>query len=141
MERLNLLWQAVAVAGELRDIARERRSYVFNTPEPVTFYLRAERASVSIRRWTQPRIELHLRLDGAFGWQVATDQDAAGVYVVAHRRRIVGSMSSAVFEITVPQPTYLMLKLRDGAVTLEGVDGTLQIPPGEEGNTLRLLPG
>jgi hypothetical protein len=141
MEKLNLLWQAVNVAGELRDIARERRSYVFNTPEPTTFYLRAERASVSIRRWAQARIEVQLRLDAAFGWNVATDQDEAGVYVVAHRRRVIGGMSRALFEIALPQPTYLMLKLHQGKLILEDLDGTLQIPPpGTDEDRLRLLP-
>ncbi len=141
MERLNLLWQAVSVAGELRDIATERRTFVFNTLGATTFYLRAERASVQIMRWSLPRIEVRAIFRQAFGWQVATDQDTAGVYVVAHRRRLVGTASSALFEVAVPQETYLILKLQAGQVALEDVDGTLHLPPVTGEDTLRLLPG
>lgn len=127
--RLNTLWRAVNVAAELREISRARHTYVFNTPDPITFFLRADRADVRVVRWDMPRVELRVRLEGAFGWRVATDQDEAGVYVVAHRRRLVGEFSSALFDVAVPQATHLVLKLDDGRVTLEHVHGSLQVPP------------
>jgi hypothetical protein len=79
------------------------------------------------------------QLQAAFGWRVATDQDDAGVYVVARRRPVVGTLSSALFSILVPQDAYLILKLADGRVTLNHIDGTLQVPPLEAGEIKLLL--
>ena len=138
--RLNTLWQAVSVAADLRDMTRTRRTYVFPVPEPVTFFLRAENADVRIMRWDAPRIEVRTLLERSFGWRVATDQDEAGVYVVAHRRKLVGEFSSALFEVVVPHETHLLLKLADGRVSLAHVNGTLHVPPPHHERIEHLLP-
>lgn len=122
------LWQAVNAAAELREMTRERRTYVFHTSGPVTFYLRAEKADVQIARWKLPKVEVSVRLEGAFGWRLAAEQDDAGVYVVAHRRRVLGEFSSALFSVVVPHDTHLALKLEDGQVRLVNVNGLLEIP-------------
>ncbi len=130
--KLNALWRAVELAAELRELPRDRRTLVFNTQGPITFYLRAENADVRIVRWNRPRVEVSLRLEAAFGWRLMADQDEAGVYVVAHRRRMLGKLSSAAFSIIVPDDAYLALRLQDGRVALEHVTGTLEIPPSTE---------
>lgn len=138
-QRLNTLWRAVNFAAELREMTRLRRTYVFNTAGPITFYLRAEKAHVHIARWHLPKVEVSLRLEGAFGWRMAADQDEAGVYVVAHRRRVLGGLSSALIAATVPHDAHLTLKLEDGQVTFEQVEGILQIPPLIEETRYHLL--
>jgi hypothetical protein len=127
--RLTTLWQTVSAVSELSDIARSRQTYHFSTLGPVTFYLQAEQAEVRVTRWPQPRVEVTVTLQAAFGWRVATDQDEAGVYIVARRRPLVGGLSRAVFDALVPHDAFLDLRLDDGRVVLEGVRGMLQVPP------------
>jgi hypothetical protein len=137
---LNTLWQAVSVAADLREMTRTRRTFVFHVPETITFFLRAENADVRIMRWDAPRVEVRTLLEGSFGWRVATDQDEAGVYVVAHRRRLFGDFSSALFDVVVPRETHLLLKLDNGRVSMEHVNGTLHVPPPHHERVEYLLP-
>ncbi|MBL8162361.1 MAG: hypothetical protein JNJ61_10285 [Anaerolineae bacterium] len=129
MQRLNTLWQAVSAASTVAEIARQSQTYHFSVSGPVSFYLHSENAEVRVTRWAQPQIEVTAQLQAAFGWRLATDQDEVGVYFVAKRRALVGSLSSAVFSVLVPHDTYLILKLTDGRVLLNGVTGTLHLPP------------
>lgn len=129
MQHLNTLWQAVNVASSVTELARHTETFHFGVSGNVTFYLQAEGAEVRVTRWTEPKIEVTAQLQAKFGWRLATDQDEAGVYVVARRRALVGTLSSAIFNILVPQSAYLILKLADGRVTLNHVDGTLEVPP------------
>jgi hypothetical protein len=134
MERLNSLWQMVnataSAAASVRDITQHTRQYTFAVSSaPLTFYLQAENAVVHIRRWDRPLVEVTVKLQGAFGWRVATDQDEAGVYIAAKRRMLVGNLSSATFDAIMPPHLYLTLKLEPGSLLLDGIDGTLNIPP------------
>ncbi len=139
MQHLNTLWQALSAASELRDMTRRRHTYYFSTFGPITFYLRAENAEVQIMRWTLAKVEVTAMLHGSFGWRIAADQDEAGVYVVARRRALVGNLSSALFTVIVPQDTLLVLKLDDGRVVMEHINGTLQIPPLTSDSAIQLL--
>lgn len=135
MQRLNTLWQAVNAASTVAELARQTQTYHFSVVGPVTFYLKAENAEVKITRWQQPKIEITVQLQAAFGWRLAAEQDEAGVYVVARRRALVGGLSRATFNILVPSDAYLVLNLSDGKLTLDHIDGSLRIPPPDaEGN-------
>jgi len=138
MQHLNTLWQAVNVASSVTELARHTQTFHFGVRGAVTFYLQAENVEVRIFRWTEPKIEVTAQLQAAFGWRLGTDQDEAGVYVVARRRLVVGTLSSAVFKVLVPRDTYLMLKLADSRVVLEHLDGTLHVPPLEVGGAIVL---
>lgn len=138
MQRLNTLWQAVNAASTVAELARQSQTYHFGVSQPVTFYLRAENADVRITRWAQPKIEVAVQLQVAFGWRLAADQDEAGVYMVAKRRALVGGLSSASFNVLVPDSTYLMLNLTDGRLVLEHVDGALHIPPPDADNNIQI---
>jgi hypothetical protein len=134
MERLNTLWQVVNTtanaAASVRDITQHTKQYTFAlTSTPITFYLQAENAVVHIRRWDRPLIEVTAKLQGAFGWKIATDQDEAGVYIAAKRRMLVGNLSSATFDAIMPPDVFLTLKLEPGSLFLDQIDGTLNIPP------------
>lgn len=134
--RLAALWQTVRAFAELSAMARSRQTYYFSTLGPITFFLQSEQAEVRVRRWTQPRVEVTVTLQAAFGWRVVTDQDEAGVYVVAKRRPLVGSLGRAVFDARVPHDAYLDLRLDDGRVVLEGMRGALHVPPLSAENAL-----
>ncbi len=140
MQHLNTLWQAVSAVSELKEMTRQRQTYYFSTIGPITFYLRAENATVQVMRWALPKIEVAVTLNGVFGWRIATDQDDAGVYVVARKRSVIGGFSSADFQVIVPHDALLMLNLIDGRVTLDHVSGTLEIPPTQAENLIQLLP-
>ncbi len=129
MQHLNTLWQLVNAASTVSELARQLQVYRFGVMGPITFYLRAENAVVHLARWRQPMVEVSAQLQAAFGWRIGTDQDEAGVYFVAKRRAVVGSLSRAVFRVNVPQDTYLVLKLSAGHLLLEDVNGTLNIAP------------
>jgi hypothetical protein len=131
MQHLNTLWKAVNAASVVTDLARTSHLHSFIVTTPITFYLQAEHTTVHITRWSEPKIEVNAQLQAAFGWRLAADQDEAGVYVVAKRRAVVGGLSSAIFHIALRHDTHLILRLTDGQVILEGVDGTLHIPPPE----------
>jgi hypothetical protein len=138
MQHLNTLWQALNVASSVTELARHTETYHFGVRGAVTLYLQAEGAEVRVFRWTEPKIEVTAQLQAKFGWRMATDQDDAGVYVVARRRPVVGSFSSALFKVLVPQSAYLILKLADGRVVLEHLDGTLHVPPLDAGGAIVL---
>ena len=139
-QQLNTLWRAVNAASEIREMARTRRTLVFNTFGPITFFLRAENVDVRIVRWQIPRVEVSMKLEASFGWRIAAEQDESGVYIVAHRRKVLGGFSSAQFQVIVPQDTYLSLKLQKGRVMMEQINGTLQVPPPTAEAIYRLLP-
>jgi hypothetical protein len=141
MQHLNTLWQAVNAASTVTDLARQSQTFHFNVQGSVTFYLQAEHAEVRVNRWYQPKIEVTAQLQVPFGWRLQTDQDEAGVYVVAKRRAVVGTLSSANFTLFVPHDTYLLLKIDDGSIVMEHVTGTLNLPPihVEKPNEIKLL--
>ena len=131
MERIETIWRLVNTAS---DLVYENKAYEFNITSPVTFYFDAQHAAVALARWQEPRITIRARLQAGFGWRIATEQDDAGVYVVAKRRTLVGGMAQAKFSVQVPHHTYCILKLQNGALALDDINGTLNIaPPGEDG--------
>lgn len=148
MQRLNSLWQMVSAASNaaagIRDITHHTKTYQFGmrAQQPITFYLQAEKCEVRVHRWHKPLVEVTARLQAAFGWRIATDQDDAGVYIAARRRIVVGGLSTALFEAFVPFDAYLMLKLSESGVYMGNVEGTLHIAPPDLTGQIetRLLP-
>lgn len=140
MQHLNMLWQLVNAASTVSELARQSQTYHFGVMEPITLYLRAENAVIQVSRWRQPMVEVSAQLQAAFGWRIVTDQDEAGVYFVAKRRAVVGGLSRAVFRVNIPRDTYLILKLRNGHVLLEDVDGALNIAPPDAAGQMEISP-
>ncbi len=137
-KHLNTLWQVVNAASTVADFARQSQTYTFPITSPVTVYLQAEQAEIRLVRWGQPKVDVFVQLQAAFGWRIATDQDTDGVYMVAKRRMIVGGMSRATFTLTVPHDAYLILKLHESSLLLAAVDGTLHVPPKDAKGQLQL---
>ena len=137
-KHLNTLWQVVNAASTVADFTRQSQTYTFPVNGAVTVYLQAEQSEIRLVRWGLPKVDVFVQLQAAFGWRVATDQDADGVYVVAKRRMLVGSMSKATFTLTVPQDAYLILKLSGSSLLINDVNGELHVPPKEAVSQLYL---
>lgn len=132
----------VDTIGQVATLARRETQYHFYVPPapPTTFYLDVSGVEVRVLRHNNPLIEVKIMLQSPFAWRLATDQDAAGVYVVARRRPLIGSLAQAIFDIVVPRDAHLILKLENCRLTLENNTGTFEIPgQGEEsGGIVRL---
>lgn len=128
MHQVNRMWQLLNAAGTVRDIARHTRTYHFAAAPATTFYLRTESATVQIIRWVKPLIEVTTRLNGAFGWRVLAEHDEVGVYVAAKRRAVIGTLSSAIFEVRLPYDAHTILKLEACDLHIANLNGEIQIP-------------
>lgn len=131
MQNTERLKQLASAAATLKDIAQHTNTYNFHlpTPDPMTYYMRAENAIVQVARWSRPAVEVTALLNGAFGWRIATDQDDAGVYLVALRRMLIGRVSTAKFDVVVPQDTFVVLNLTNCDLRLTNVNNTVEIDP------------
>jgi hypothetical protein len=109
---------------------------VFEVTLPTTVYVRASQCEITVLRAPGSRVELSANLRAAFGWELAAEQDEAGVYIVARRKPVVGAMSSARFSLSVPPEANLVFNVTPGTIHLMDVDGKLSIPatlpPGKE---------
>jgi hypothetical protein len=130
MQHLNTLNQLVQAASQVTELARASQTYRFPVSAPTTFYLHVSLAEVRITRRPGASAEVQATLGAPFAWRVASDQDEAGIYFVAHRRPLVGALAVASFHISVPPETYLILKLDNVRMTLDDVNGTVELPPG-----------
>lgn len=137
-KHLNTLWQVANAASSVMDFTRQNQTYTFAVHPAVTVYLRAEQATVRVVRWEQPRVDVFIQLQAAFGWRVATDQNDDGVYVVAKRRMLVGGFSRATFTLTLPHDAYLILKLTESSLLINDINGELHVPPQAAGAVLQL---
>ena len=105
---------------------------VFDVKPPVTVYVRASQSDVTVRREPGNRVELSANLRASFGWELAAEQDDAGVYIVAKRKPVVGAISTAAFALTVPPEANLVFHLTPGTIHLMAVDGKIGIPGSSE---------
>lgn len=128
MQHLNTLTQVANAASSLAELTRKSTTYHFNVVGDTMFYLDVSQAEVRVLRHRVPVIEVSMMLQAPFAWRVGSDQDEAGVYIVAKRRPVVGGLAGAVFSIVVPDNAHLVLKLERCRLCLEAVDGTFQIP-------------
>jgi hypothetical protein len=101
---------------------------VFEVTLPTTVYVRASQCEITVLRTPGSRVELSANLRAAFGWELAAEQDAAGVYIVARRKPVVGAMSSARFSLSVPPEANLVFNVTPGTIHLIDVNGKLSIP-------------
>jgi hypothetical protein len=119
---------AMQVTAETAAVATTRTFIqVFEVKLPTTVYVRASMSEVTLRYRPGTRVELSANLRASFGWELAAEQDDSGVYIVAKRKPLVGSLSSANFTLTVPPEANLVFHLTPGAVKIANVDGKLSL--------------
>lgn len=131
MQNLTKLTQLMSAAASVSEIALKSQSHRFGVAGPVMLYAHLEGADVSIERRALPYLEVAVQLQAPFVWRVAFDQDDAGVYVVAHRRSLAGSLGGGSFKLVVRPDTWLHLRLDGCKLTLHDLVTTLELPPGD----------
>lgn len=129
MQHLDNLWKAIHLAGSMRDLAIDSKTYQWDVHTPATFFLHVEYADVTIKRHDTPIIQARTEIQAGFGWQVVTDQDDAGVYVVGRRKPLIGTIGRAKFLVIVPHNIHVTLKLEHCQLTLGEVNTTFDLPP------------
>lgn len=126
--RVRHLWKAIELLGSFRDLAYESTRYQWEVTPPNTFFLDAEYADVKLTRQVTTQISATVRLRASFSWQLTTEQDEAGVYVVARRKAVIGNVGQARFVISVPTGIHVSLRLQHCRLSLEHFDGELELP-------------
>ena|SRR5215213_5126853 len=129
MQHLNTLSQLVSAASSVIELARSSQTYTFYVGAEVTCYVHVAGGEVRIARHNAPMVEIAAQVQVPLGWRVAAEQDAAGVYFVALRRALLGSVANASFLVTVPLEAHLVLKLEGARLALENVNGVLELSP------------
>jgi len=132
LQKLNNLWKVVNVASSVRDIVQHTKTYHFGVPGQLTFYLQTENAAITFTRWQRPMIEIAAKLQIPMGWNIGTDQDEMGVYMVAARRPVVGGFSQARFDVCLPHDTHIMLKIERCDLQVRNLSGAFQLSADQE---------
>lgn len=120
------LESASAAVGQ---IGRDRVRQVFTITLPVTVYIYATHSRVTVQRKPGNQIELEANLRGAFGLTLAVEQDDAGVYVVAKRKPVAGTLARADFTVVAPPEARILANLTAGSVILDDIDGLIEALP------------
>lgn len=119
---------ALGVAAQAVPGTTERLyTQVFNVTSPVTVYVRANHCRVTVRRSTHAKVTLNANLQRSFGLDLTAEQDGDGIYIVARRKPVVGSVTRADFTLTVPPDTQLALHLKPGEIVFEDINGLAEL--------------
>lgn len=129
MQHLNNLWKAAQVVGSVRDLTVDSKVYQWDVTLPCTFFLEVEHADITLKRHSHEQVTAKVALQAGFGWQLVTDQDSAGVYIIAKRKRLIGSVGRGKFYIALPHAIHTTLKLEHCTLTLDNLSTTLDFPP------------
>ena len=129
MRHVDKVWKAVKLVSSARDLAIETRRLEWNVTAPNTFFLQAEHADISLVPNDRARITAEVELPLGIGWQLATDQNEAGVYIVSKRKPVIGSIGRAKFTIGLPPGIHISLKLDHCQLCLDDLYTSLELPP------------
>lgn len=99
----------------------------FEVNLPTTVYVRASMSEITLRYRPGNRVEVAADLRASFGWELMAEQDDAGVYIVAKRKPLVGQLSSANFDLSVPPGINLMFNLTPGSVRVMNINGKFNV--------------
>ena len=126
---LQKAWSAFKLIGAARDLAIETRRFSWEAAPGATFFLQAEFADIRLVKRERREIAAKIELQAGFGWQLLTDQDEAGVYIIARRKAVIGGMSRGRFEIALPGDAHISLKLEHCQLCLADLNTALDLPP------------
>jgi hypothetical protein len=140
MQKANRLLQVMQAASSVAEIVRERQTYQFGVVGEASLYLHLQGTEVRLFRWNRPLIEITAQLQLGPGWRIAHDQDEAGVYFVARRRRWSGGLASATFAVSMPETTHVMLRLERCQVWISDLSGSFDLPAPSSRTASALLP-
>ena len=129
MPGLNRLWQALRLLNAAQELASESRQLEWSVTPPNTFFLQAEHCHITLSWHEQRRILARLDLQAGFGWQWTSDQDEAGVYLIARRKHLIGGLGTGKIAISLPHGIHISLKLQGCQLCCHGLNGSLELPP------------
>jgi len=107
--------------------AERLHTQVFNVAGPVTVYVRASHCRVTLREADSPKVTLNATMQRGFGVELAADQDEDGIYIVARRKPVVGTVARVDFTLSVPPDTQLALHLTPGDVVFENINALAEL--------------
>lgn len=129
MRHLSQLRKAFHLFSTVRDWTSETRRFQWEVASPNTLYLDAEYADIRLSARDSRHIQAKVELRARFGWQLATDQDEAGVYIVARRKRLIGAIGRAKVSISLPPDVHISLKLSHCLLCLVDLNSALDFDP------------
>ena len=129
MRHLGSLRRAFHWLNSARDLTLESRTYQWEAAPPMTFFLQTEQAAITLARHDKPQILAKVELQAGFGWQMAAEQDEAGVYLIARRKPLIGGIGRGKFDIALPAGVHITLKLTHCQLRLDKLNATLDFPP------------
>lgn len=129
MRLLDNAWKALKLVGAARELAIENRRFNWDVAPGSIFFLQAEHADIRLVTHHQPEVLAKVELQTGFSWQLLTEQDEAGVYIIARRKPLIGSIGRCRLDITVPQDVHISFKLDQCQVCLDDLNTSLDLPP------------
>ncbi len=129
MRHAGKVWKAAQLLNSARELALETQRFQWDVRPPNTLFLQAEQSDIRLDLHDQPQILAKVELRARFGWRLNTDQDAAGVYVVALRKPVIGSIGRGRFHFTLPRGLHISLKLRQCQLCFNDLTASLDLPP------------
>lgn len=129
MRYLGNITKAARLLNTARELAIETQRFRWDVAIPSTLFLQSEQSDIRLAFHDQPQILAEAELRAGFGWQLTTDQDSAGVYVVAVRKPVIGSIARGKFTFSCPRGIYLSLKLQHCRLCFDDLNASLDLPP------------
>ena len=126
---LDSAWKALKLLGAARELAIETRRFNWELAAGATFFLQAEYAEINLATHERHEALATIELQAGFSWQLLTDQDEAGVYVIARRKQLIGGIGRSRFDIALPRDAHISLKLAQCRLCLNDMNASLDLPP------------
>jgi len=129
MKRSALVKQSLRFLAAARNLALERRRMIWNIEAPGTFFLAAEHASITVQWHDRAQAQARMELQASFAWQIVSEQDASGLYIVARRRSLLGGRGRAKLDFTLPRGLHLSLDLQHCELRLQDTQLHIELSP------------
>lgn len=115
-----------------RAVALTHDKHTWSLPmqaERGTVYVHAQRVGVRVVRWAERSVQATVDVTPPFGWRFVAEYDADGVYLVLLQRALLHQVANGTLNLLVPHDAHLTLRLEGCLLTLDQVQGTLELPP------------
>ncbi len=140
MRRLGKLWQALKLVSAARELAAESRQLEWTVSLPNTVFLQAEHCDITLAWQEDARVIARMELPVGFGWLWTSDQDEAGVYLIAQRKALIGGMARGRIALSLPRGIHISLKLASCQLCCQGLDASLEWPPFQADAPSQIIP-
>lgn len=127
MRYLKHLDKLLALAEGVRQWSQIEAARHFNVTLPCAVYVDVGDAPLTLVAHEELVVSVEAQLPRGAGWQWRTEQDEAGVYVVAKRAAFAPLALKPRFVIALPSRATLMLNLAQSSVELKNMQGVVQV--------------